>query len=269
MADELPSASDQFVQSLARGLSVILAFDHDHPSLTLSEVAQRTGLARAVARRLLLTLESLGYVRSNGRQYELTGLVLELGYAYLSTQPLAQLATPYLEELAKKTGESSSITVLDEGDILHIARVHRRRIMRVSIHIGTRFPAFCTAMGRVMLADLSAQQLDEFFDKYEIRKLTPHTMTSIPALRKELAKVREQGWCLVDQELELGLRSVAVPIRDDADRVVAAINVPLQVGSTDTPAIIAKQVKHLVPLLKDTAEQMRHVATRFKTADRF
>ncbi len=257
-----PPSSDQFVQSLARGLSVIRAFDADHSSLTLSEVAQRTGLARAVARRFLLTLEALDYVRCTGRNYELTGLVLELGYAFLSSQPLAQLATPFLEELCAKTNESTSIATLDSGDIVYIARIQRRSIMQVNIHIGTRFPAAATAMGRVLLAALNEKELDNFLATYKTPKFTSRTLTSAPELKSELKKVAANGWALVDQELELGLRSLAVPIRDDQGRVVAGINISLQVGINDDAKSREHQIRTLLPLLQNTAVQLTHVATR-------
>ena len=255
-------ASDQFVQSLARGLAVIRAFDAQNSSLTLSDVAMRTGLARAVARRFLLTLETLGYVRSNGRQYELTGLVLELGYSYLASQPLSQLATPFLEELSAKTGESTSIATIDGGDIVYIARIHRRSIMQVNINIGTRFPAAATAMGRVILAAMPAKELDAFLAANPTPKLTSRTMTSPVELKRELKKITESGWALVDQELEMGLRSLAVPIRDDKGNVVAGMNISIQVAPGDTDAKHDKQVEKFLPLLKETASQLTRAATR-------
>jgi len=214
-----------FVQSLERGLAVIRAFDGDHPELTLSEVARETGLTRAAARRFLLTLSDLGYVRSDGRRFALTARVLELGYAYLSALSLPEVAEPHLERLVAEVRESSSLSVLDGDDIVYVARVPTSRIMRVAINVGTRFPAYATSMGRVQLAGLPEERLEEYLARADLRRLTSHTLTSAAQLRAELARVRRQGWALVDQELEEGLRSIAAPIRDRAGAVVAAVNV--------------------------------------------
>jgi IclR family transcriptional regulator, pca regulon regulatory protein len=222
-----PAASDQYVQSLARGLAVIRAFDTDHPKMTLTEVAARTDLTRATARRFLHTLVELGYVRTDGKIFALTAKVLQLGYAYLSGLSLPQLAQPHLEELSLELGESTSAAVLEGTDIAYIARVSTRRIMTVGITVGTRFPAYATSMGRVLLAALPPAQLEEYLAAAEIRPLTPGAIGTKAALVAELATVRAQGWCLLNQELELGLMSVAAPVHD-GPKVVAAINVSLQ-----------------------------------------
>lgn len=255
-------SSDQFVQSLARGLSVIRAFDSDHSSLTLSEVAARTGLARAVARRFLLTLETLNYVRSNGRQYELTGLVLELGYAYLSSQPLAQLASPFLAELAAQTSESTSISTLDNTDIVYIARVQKRQIMQFNISIGSRVPATTSSMGRVMLAALSESELDRRLENYEIAQLTPRTITSKDELKQELASIAKKGWAMVDQELQIGVRSLAVPIHNNQRQVIASINLSWQLGLNDSKKVRDEQIADFLPQLQSTAAQLEHVSTK-------
>lgn len=223
-----PRASDQYVQSLARGLSVIRAFDANNPVMTLSEVAARTDLTRATARRFLHTLVELGYVRTDGKTFALTAMVLQLGYAYLSALSLPQLAQPHLEALSEKLGESTSAAVLDGTDIFYVARVSTRRIMTVGITVGTRFPAYATSMGRVLLADLPADKLDEYLAKAELVALTPRTLSSREQLLVVLDQVRAQGWCVLDQELELGLMSVAAPVRNAAGKVVAAVNVSLQ-----------------------------------------
>ncbi len=222
-----PAASDQYVQSLARGLAVIRAFDTDHPKMTLTEVAARTELTRATARRFLHTLVELGYVRTDGKIFALTAKVLQLGYAYLSGLSLPQLAQPHLEELSLELGESTSAAVLEGTDIAYIARVSTRRIMTVGITVGTRFPAYATSMGRVLLAALPPAKLEEYLAAAEIRPLTPRAIGTRAALLAELDTVRAQGWCLLDQELELGLMSVAAPVHD-GPKVVAAINVSLQ-----------------------------------------
>ncbi|MCI0688461.1 MAG: helix-turn-helix domain-containing protein [Sporichthyaceae bacterium] len=214
-----------FVQSLERGLAVIKAFDADHAELTLSEVAAATGASRAAARRFLLTLAELGYVRTDGRFFSLTARVLELGYAYLSSLSLPEVAEPHLERLVAEVNESSSVSVLDRDDVVYVARVPTSRIMTVAINVGTRFPAYATSMGRVLLAGLPDEELATYLGRVRLAELTPRTITSVPALRAELARVRSQGWALVNQELEEGLRAVAAPIRDRAGAVVAAVNV--------------------------------------------
>ncbi len=226
-----PQASDQYVQSLARGLAVIRAFDTEHPVMTLTEVAGRTALTRATARRFLHTLVELGYVRTDGKTFALTAKVLQLGYAYLSGLSLPQLAQPHLEELSLKLGESTSAAVLDGPDIAYIARVTTRRIMNVGITVGTRFPAYATSMGRVLLAALPPAELKAYLAAAEIKPLTPRALGTVPDLLSELEKVRAQGWCLLDQELELGLMSVAAPVYDGPAKVVAAVNVSLQAQS--------------------------------------
>lgn len=228
---ESPDKS-RHVQSLARGLAVISAFDAAHPALTLSDVARRTDLTRATARRFLLTLESLGYVRSDGRMFELTPKVLQLGYAYLSALSLPQLAGPHLKGLSDTLQESTSLSVLDGQDIVYVARVATRRIMTVSISVGTRFPAYATSMGRVLLAGLSPARLGEYLEDVQLAPLTRHTTVEREQLLAQLQLVRQRGYAVVDQELEVGLRSAAAPVRDGAGRVVAAINVSMGVGTS-------------------------------------
>jgi len=202
------------VQSLERGLAVIRCFDADHPRLTLSEVAASTGLSRAAARRFLRTLVQLGYMRSDGSRFLLRPKVLELGYAYLSSMTLPEVAMPHLEQLVERVHESSSVSELDGDDVVYIARVPTKRIMTVSISVGTRFPAYATSMGRVLLAAQPDGWLAGYLAGVTLRGLTAHTITDPSSLEAELRKVRAQGWALVDQELEEGLRSIAAPIRD-------------------------------------------------------
>lgn len=237
------------VQSLARGLAVIRAFDSAHPSRTLTEVAQATELTRATARRFLLTLVDLGYVGTDGSRYWLTPRVLELGYAYLSSLTLPELAQPHLERLSAEVRESSSVSVLDGDDVVYIARVATSRIMAVSITVGTRFPAYATSMGRVLLAGLDDDAVAARLAQATPEPLTPKTLTDPQALRAEIARVRGQGWALVDQELEMGLRSVAAPICDRAGRVVAAVNLSTHAGRTTLDAMR----KDLLPSLLATA----------------
>jgi IclR family pca regulon transcriptional regulator len=222
--------SGQYVQSLARGLAVIRAFDADHPRMTLSELAARADLTRATARRFLLTLVELGYVAGDGKHFALTPHVLELGFSYLSALSLPEVAQPHLETLSRAVEESTSASVLDGDAIVYVARVPMRRIMTVGITIGTRFPARVTSMGRVLLA---AQPDSEWPDD----------------LREVLALVREQGWALVDQELERGIRSVAAPLHSADGTVVAAINV----SSTTSSATLERLTGEILPALLETA----------------
>ena len=183
-----------FVQSLERGLAVIRAFDEHNPELTLSDVARATGLTRAAARRFLLTLADLGYVRTDGRWFSLSPRILELGYAYLSSLSLTEVAEPHLERLVAEVHESSSVSVLDGEDIVYVARVPTSRIMTVSINVGTRFPAYATSMGRVLLAAAARRASSRPTSAgVELVPLSPRTLTSHDALRAELAKVRSPG----------------------------------------------------------------------------
>ncbi|MCW2995591.1 MAG: IclR family transcriptional regulator [Conexibacter sp.] len=253
---DAPPRDRQFVQSLERGLSVIRALSAAEPQ-TLSEVARVTGLTRAASRRFLLTLEQLGYVHLDGTRFSLTPRVLELGYAYLSSLTLPEVATPHLERLVEEIHESSSVSVLDGGDVVYVARVPTRRIMHVAISVGTRFPAYATSMGRVLLAGLEPVALDAALAATELRALTPETIHDEGALRAELARVRDQGWAIVDQELEAGLRSVAAPIHDRAGTVVAAINVSAHATRTGVEDV---RTTLLPPLLATAAAIERDLA---------
>ncbi|SFS78541.1 IclR family transcriptional regulator [Saccharopolyspora flava] len=244
--------SSGYVQSLARGLAVIRAFSESSPEMTLSEVARATDLSRAAARRFLHTLVGLGYVWTDGRVFALTPRVLELGFSYLSSVSLPEIAQPHLEGLVSEVHESASVSVLDGTDIVYVARVPTSRIMTVSINIGTRFPAYATSMGRVMLADLPEDKLRAHLDQVDLAPLGPHTITAREDLQAELERVRGQGWALVDQELEAGLRSIAAPIRDRYGRAVAAVNISSHASRTTREA--AEQ--DLLPPLLATAERI-------------
>jgi len=245
-----------FVQSLERGLAVIRAFDAEHPELTLSEVARVAGLTRASARRFLRTLCELGYVRSNGRLFALRPRVLELGYAYLSSLSLHEVAQPHLERLVSVLRESSSVSVLDADDVVYVARVPTRRIMTITISVGTRFPAYATSMGRVLLAGQSDEWLDGYFATVELRRLTARTVTDAPALRAELLQVREQGWAFVDEELEEGLRAIAAPINDLSGRVIAAVNVSSPVSRGSADLVRREFLPHLLAAARDIEEDL-------------
>jgi IclR family pca regulon transcriptional regulator len=238
-SDRAPDAAGDTVQAFARGLAVIRAFDAQHPSLTLSDVARRAGITRAAAGRFLRTLEALGYVRGDGRDFALTPRVLELGFSYLSALSLPEIVQPHLERLSREVEESASAAVLDGDAIVYVARVPIRRIMSVGITIGTRFPALATSMGRVLLAEKSTDQVEGVLTSTPLPSLTPRTRTDPGELRDELARVRTQGWALVDGELEEGLRSIAAPVRGRDGAVVAAVNISMSAGARTTADVLS------------------------------
>lgn len=241
----------EFVRSLERGLAVLRTFSRDHPAQTLAEVARRTGLTRATARRLLLTLARLGYVRSDGRLFRLTPKVLDIGYAYLSSLDLAELAQPDLEALVERTHESCSAAVLEGSEIVYVARVPTKRIMAISLGLGSRLPAVATSLGRVLLAELPPAELDVVLGTTRLEAYTARTITDPDALRAELDQVRVQGWALVDQELELGLRSIAAPLRDRCG-AVAALNVSAHAARVS----LERMRREFLPALLDTAARV-------------
>lgn len=242
--------SSDFVQSLARGLSVIRTFDGEPADLSLAEVARRADIPRAAARRFLRTLEQLGYVRATpDARFRLTPRVLELGYGYLSSLSLLEIVQPHLDALSHRIGESVSVSVLDGTDIVYVARAAARRIMSVRITIGTRLPSFATSMGRVLLAGMPPAALSEALEREELVAYTARTTVDPAALRAVLDTVRDQGWAMVDGELEEGLRSIAVPLRGRGGSVVAALNV-----STSTARGASEDVRaELLPELQRTA----------------
>jgi IclR family pca regulon transcriptional regulator len=246
------SVSNEYVQSLERGLAVMQVFSREHPRMTLSEVARLTGLTRATARRVLLTLEHLGYARSDGRGFELTPKVLDLGYAYLSSLDLASIAEPGMEALVERTHESCSAAVLDGLEIVYIARVPTKRIMTISLGLGSRLPAYATSMGRVLLAELERDDIDALIGPGPLPAITERTITKPADLHDELVRVRRQGWALVDQELEPGLRSIGAPLRDRHGRALAALNVSTHVGRVSLDAVR----KDFLPALLETAGQI-------------
>jgi IclR family pca regulon transcriptional regulator len=253
------AASNEFVRSVDRAFAVVRAFGRDSPTLTLSQVAARTGLTRASARRFLLTLQSLGYIGSEDRQFFLRPRILDLGFAYLSSVPVFEVVEAHMEPMVQQVQESSSASVLDGTDVIYTVRVSTKRIMSVQIEVGTRLPAYATSMGRVLLAALSRDQLDSYFDQAKLEQLTPTTVTNEQRLRSALDQVREQGWCLLDQELEVGVRSVAVPLHDPAGRVFAAMNISTNATRVPTERLLGDYL----PLLRKTADAIdEEVRTR-------
>ena len=239
-----------FVEALARGLDVIRAFSTSHLSLSVSDVAQQTGLARPTARRLLLTLEAIGYVRSHNGEYSLTPKVLELGMSYINAQGMWDVARPHLQSLVEATRESSSMSQLDGSDIVYTARVPVPKIIGISVQIGTKFPAVATSMGQVLLSDLSESELDRVLKTPSNSEVIPRLKPSRKDLVALLADARKRGWALSDEQLALGIRSIAAPVRDASGRTVAAVNVTVHAAETSI-AVLKKE--HLPKLLATAA----------------
>jgi IclR family pca regulon transcriptional regulator len=242
-------AGPDFVEALARGLDVLASFDADHRSMSLTEVATAAGLARPTARRLLLTLEELGFVRSTGGTFQLTPKVLTLGMAYVGALGLWGIARPHLEALVARTGESSSMAQLDGSDIVYVARVSVPKLIALRVDIGTRFPAVQTSQGKVLLAALSPAELEAALAEPSRAGLPPYIGRSPERLREELTEVRARGWALADEELAPGVRSVAAPVRDGTGTVRAAMNVTVHAAETTIERLLHE---HL-PLLLRTA----------------
>jgi IclR family pca regulon transcriptional regulator len=238
-----------FVESLARGLDVLACFDAQHRAMTLTQVASAAGLARPTARRLLLTLEELGFVRSADGTFELTPKVLTLGMSYFGALGLWEIARPHLEALVRRTGESSSMAQLDGSDIVYVARVAVPKIIALRVDIGTRFPAAQTSQGKVLLAALPPDQVGPTLAEPSRSGLPPYIGRAEEQLHRELTQIRARGWALADEELAPGVRSVAVPVRDGTGAVRAAMNVTVHAAETSTDKLLGE---HL-PLLLRTA----------------
>ncbi len=244
-----PAPGDSYVQSFARGLQVIRSFSAQAPQQTLTELAARSGLSRAGARRILLTLQTLGYVSSDGRLFKLTPRILDLGFAYLSSMPMWNLAEPEMQALAARVGESCSAAMLDGADIVYVLRVPTHKIMSISLGVGSRLPAHCTSLGRMLLAGLSDDEALSLLHASDRPALTRHTVTEPNELLARVRLARKQGWCLVNQELEEGLISLAAPLTDRSGRTVAALNISGQANRTP-----AKQMQEtMLPALLEAA----------------
>ena len=256
-----PAPGDSYVQSFARGLEAIRSFSAQAPRQTLSEVAARSGLSRAGARRILLTLQTLGYVASDGKYFSLTPRILDLGFAYLSSMPIWNLAEPVMEALAQDVKESCSAAVLEGTDIVYVMRVSTHKIMSITLGVGSRLPAYCTSMGRVLLAGLPEEESMACLKASQPKPLTRHTVTDLDTLRQKIAQTRKQGWCLVNQELEEGLVSMAAPIHDRLGRTVAALNISGQANRTSAKIM---QDTMLPPLLAAAQTISRLLAVQSK-----
>jgi IclR family pca regulon transcriptional regulator len=246
------SPDREFVQALERGLAVIRAFSAETPAMTIADVAERTSLTRAAARRYLRTLQQLGCLRQIDSRFTLTPRVLDLGFAYLSSMTQQRLVEPYMEELVASLHESCSLSVLDGPDIVYVARVPAKRIMSINLVVGSRLPAHATSMGKILLAHLTPQELDHYFSSFPRSPLTRRTICDETLLRKALAEVRQRGWAFADQESEDGVRSVATSVTDGAGQVRLAMNVSVHA----TRVSLEELRRTHLPLLLATAREV-------------
>lgn len=241
------------INGLVKGLSVIACFDEEHASQSITDVATRTGLERATARRCLLTLTHLGYASYDGKFFRLTPRVLNLGHSYLAATPLPRLIQPYLDQLAAQINESCSAAVLDNTEILYIARASYRRVMSINLGAGAHLPAYCTSMGRILLAAMPPPRARDILDRSELIAYTGKTKADLPSITTELAVVAAQGFAVIDEELELGLCSIAVPLFNAEGSVVAALNVGAQTARAPTSHMIA----NFLPLMRRVQSEVR------------
>lgn len=250
--DTLTSASPDFMTSLARGLAVLRGFSDARGPQTIAQLSNQTGIPRAAVRRCLHTLKELGYVDAELNNYTLRPKVLSLGYAYLSSTPLAVSARPLLDRTSAELQESTSLALLEDDEVVYVARAATARVMSVALGAGSRLPAYCTSLGRVMLAHLPAQQLDAYLERVVRTPMTKNTVVEEDRLREVLAKVRAQGYAVNDEELELGLRSIAVPVRGASGAVLAALNC----GAQSSRVTVEQLEKNFLPVLLRSAQEL-------------
>ena len=248
--DLFRSGDPDFMTSLARGLEVMRTLSQSSSELKMPEISKQTNLSRAVVRRCLYTLEELGYVESNSLSFRLLPKVLSLGQSYYGAKALPQIAQPFLDQVHHETGESCSLAILDGQEVIYIARTTSSRIMNVSLNIGSRLPSFCTSLGRALLAHLSPEELRDHLSKEIYQPLTANTLTTISELTKEINQVAEDGYALVDQELEVGLRSLSVPVKNQLGSVIAAMNVGVSASRISNEHM--RQI--ILPVLKNAAK---------------
>jgi IclR family pca regulon transcriptional regulator len=239
-----------FVLSLARGLQVIETFEGHKQGQSIADIARETGLSRAAVRRLLMTLQTLGYAESDGRVYRLKTRVLKLGFSYLSSASLPTLAQPILEQVTEQVHESSSLTVMDGDQIVYVARSTAKRVMSVGLAVGSRLPVYCTSMGRILLSALPDQKLADYFKRVELKAMTPKTIVDKSKLADVIHRVRNDGFALVDEELELGLRSIAVAVKNRQNETIAAMNIGVHAVRVSTDDMIHR----LLPILRENAQ---------------
>ncbi len=253
IAEEIEALTDpSFMTSLARGLAVVRSFSDQRRSLTIAQISHRTGIPRAAVRRCLYTLKQLGYADSEANNFFLKPKILTLGYSYLSSTPLAISAQPYLNSISRQLNESCSLAVIDDNEILYLARSATSRIMSVALNTGSRLPAYCTSLGRAILAHYSEHELEKYFAATTLRAYTDKTVVSPTRLREILVEVREQGYAMVEEELEVGLHSIAVPVRGASGTVHAALNI----GAQATRVNGSQMVTDFLPVLQKVAQDL-------------
>ncbi|MGH3327969.1 MAG: IclR family transcriptional regulator domain-containing protein [Streptomycetales bacterium] len=253
-----------FIEALARGLDVIKVFQPHRPVMSLTEVATAAGLARPTARRILLTLQELGYVRADRRGFALTPRVLELGMSYVQSMGLWDVARPHMERLVSRTHESTSVAQLDGSDIVYVARVAVPKIITLAVNIGTRFPALQTSLGKVLLADLTPDEVERVLAQPSRSGITPYWQPEPAERDAVLRDVRAQGWALTDEQLAPGIRSVAAPLRDGSGRVIAAMNVTVHAAETS----VEKLTEDYLPLLLPAAGAVSADFTLYESVPR-
>ena len=253
ISEQIDALTDpSFMTSLARGLAVLQAFSDARKPQTIASISQKTGIPRAAVRRCLHTLRELGYVDAELNNFTLRPKVLTLGYSYLSSTPLTVSAQPYLNDISRTLNESSSLAVLDDDEVLYVARAATSRVMSVALNTGSRLPAYCTSLGRVLLAHLPPAELDQYLARTRLRPMTDNTVTSVKRLREILAGVRQAGYAVNDEELELGLRSIAVPVRGASGKVLAALNVGAQAARVS----VRQLEQEFLPVLRQGAQEL-------------
>jgi IclR family pca regulon transcriptional regulator len=251
-AAEEAASDPSFMMSLARGLSVLQAFSDQRRSLTIAQISHKTAIPRASVRRCLHTLIQLGYAEADGNHFSLKPKVLTLGYSYLSSTPLTVSAHPYLNQISRALNESCSLAVLQDDEVLYVGRSATSRIMSVSLTTGSRLPAYCTSLGRVLLAHLAPEELEAYLERVPLKALTERTVVSPARLKELLAGVRANGYALVEEELEIGLRSIAVPVRGASGNVLAALNV----GAHAARVSGRKMTEEFLPVLLKGAQEL-------------
>ncbi|MBA1264602.1 IclR family transcriptional regulator domain-containing protein [Stutzerimonas stutzeri] len=256
---EALTGDPNFMSSLARGLAVIHAFQERKRHLTIAQISHRTEIPRAAVRRCLYTLIKLGYATTDGRTYSLLPKVLTLGHAYLSSTPLAVTAQPILDQLSNRLNEACSMATLEGDEVLYVARsATPQRLISVDLSVGSRLPAYCTSMGRILLAALDDAALDDYLEHANLQIKTSRTLHTPEAIRASIAEIRQQGWVIVDQELEIGLRSLAVPLKDSAGQVLAALNVGTHVSRITRQELETRFLPVLLEASRELSTRLFH-----------
>ena len=253
IADEIDALTDpSFMTSLARGLAVVKAFSDQRRAMTIAQLSHKTGIPRAAVRRCLYTLKQLGYADSEANNFYLKPKILSLGYSYLSSTPLTISAQPALNQISRELNESCSLGVLEENEVIYISRSQSSRVMSVALNAGSRIPAYCSSMGRVLLSTLPEDELSDYFSKVRLIAYTDRTVVAESELREILSDVRQRGYAIVEEELEIGLRSIAVPVRGASGIPVAAISIGAQASRADRSQL----EKNFLPILLNTASDL-------------